>query len=134
MRWCKNFFVVCRYFILMYAIHFQVMRWFRKQDESPRLLSLSPLRLSESVNDSQLYTGSQDGSNCDFDIRSTPRQTPRHRSRIGKSIFINLLCLKPWSKFLVSYSFRYNPFLMDKTSLQQKRNQFLQCKRWNSCN
>ncbi|KAJ8926930.1 hypothetical protein NQ314_020782 [Rhamnusium bicolor] len=60
------------------------MRWFRKQDESPRLLSLSPLRLSESRNDSMYPSGPdiQEDGNNDLDILNTPRQNVRHRSRI----------------------------------------------------
>ncbi|CAH0561799.1 unnamed protein product [Brassicogethes aeneus] len=52
------------------------MRWFRKQDEAPRLLSLSPLRNSENL------TPSFEAISVDVDVPNTPRQNLRHRSRI----------------------------------------------------
>ncbi|CAG9772709.1 unnamed protein product [Ceutorhynchus assimilis] len=60
------------------------MRWFRKQDESPRLLSLSPLRTSD-CQDVYIYsprTEKPDDETVDLDILKTPRQQTRHRSRI----------------------------------------------------
>lgn len=61
------------------------MRWFRKQDESPRLLSLSPLRLSEVGNDALLSSDSQkDGKELDT---SNARSNIRHRSRMGERYF-----------------------------------------------
>lgn len=59
------------------------MKWFKKQDESPRLLSLSPLRLSEARNDVLLSSNLAEYRNPDPD---TPNPQPgiRHKSRIGK--------------------------------------------------
>ncbi|XP_050313414.1 uncharacterized protein LOC126748312 [Anthonomus grandis grandis] len=60
------------------------MRWFRKQDQSPRLLSLSPLRTLDS-NDaftSDTADKIEDDSSSPLDILRTPRPQNRHRSRI----------------------------------------------------
>lgn len=62
------------------------MRWFRKQDESPRLLSLSPLRLSEARNDVLLSSDLQGDPSPEQDTSNT-RTNIRHRSRIGERIF-----------------------------------------------
>lgn len=60
------------------------MRWFRKQDESPRLLSLSPLRSSETqdVHDYHNRTEKVEDGTFDLDILKMPRQQVGHRSRI----------------------------------------------------
>lgn len=58
------------------------MRWFRKQDEVPRLLSLSPLRTTESNNE-QLDNNRTSPDNNETTIK-TPKPNVRHRSRIGK--------------------------------------------------
>ncbi|CAH1965243.1 unnamed protein product [Acanthoscelides obtectus] len=60
------------------------MRWFRKHDESPRLLSLSPLRLSENRHDhvSPARSSTQDDVRSEIDVLNTPRQNVRHTSRI----------------------------------------------------
>ncbi|KAJ8923741.1 hypothetical protein NQ315_010322 [Exocentrus adspersus] len=59
------------------------MRWFRKQDESPRLLSLSPLRLSESRNDplDPSIPDIHENGNSELGVVNIPRQI-RHKSRI----------------------------------------------------
>ncbi|KAL1493315.1 hypothetical protein ABEB36_011393 [Hypothenemus hampei] len=56
------------------------MRWFRKEDQSPRLLSLSPLRTSDST-DAFTFNASS-GNGAIEEILKTPMQPPRHRSRI----------------------------------------------------
>ncbi|XP_066158176.1 uncharacterized protein [Euwallacea fornicatus] len=55
------------------------MKWFRKQDQPPRLLSLSPLRNSDSP-DVFVFNSSSDSA--ELEMLKTPREQARHRSRI----------------------------------------------------
>lgn len=74
---------------LIVTFLFQDMRWFRKKDESPRLLSLSPLRLPEARNDVLLSSETREDVNSEIDGPNN-RQNIRHRSRIGESKTISI--------------------------------------------
>lgn len=63
------------------------MRWFRKNGEAPRLLSLSPLRTESSEIERP--------SGRSFDGGSKIQQQVRHRSRIGKKKRNNTSCVNP---------------------------------------
>ncbi|KAJ8941873.1 hypothetical protein NQ318_001726, partial [Aromia moschata] len=113
------------------------MRWFNKQDESPRLLSLSPLRLSESRIDT--FNSSDSQNDNQSTISNTPRNNVRHRSRIDMtpSSWARRQCNKNDTNFysvedsvvIVERSDRRRhksqSRIINKISGQQKKNQLL---------